>query len=272
MKIGPHEIGTGRSFVIAEAALEHAGRPGSAHDLVDAAADAGADAVKFQTFRADELGAPKFKRYELPVKEWPDLAMHARSRRIVFLSTPFDPDSVDLLDPLVPAFKIASGEITNERLLRHVALKGKPVILSTGMATLAEINAALRWLHGVPVALLHCVSAYPAPPEQMNLRVLTALRTMYSWPVGLSDHTLGWEIALAAVAIGATVIEKHLTLPTGGGPDHAMSLRRNEFASMVRRIRMVESAMGDGIKKCEPCEEPVRAMARRDSTTGKRPA
>lgn len=271
MKIGPHTIGDGRCFVVAEAALEHGGSAMRAFDLIDAAKEAGADAVKFQTFRADELGAPHLAKYELKPQDWPLLADYATTRGITFFSTPFDCESVDLLDPLVPCFKIASGEITNERLLRHVASKGKPVILSTGMATMEEIRAALRWIDE-SVVILHCTSAYPAPPEEANLKAMTAMRQRAGvYHYGLSDHTLGWEIPLAAVALGAAVIEKHLTLPTGGGPDHAMSLRPDEFGSMVRRIRMVEAALGDGVKRVQPSEMETRKHARRDPQTGRRP-
>ena len=280
MKIGPHEIGAGRCFVIAEAGINHDGHVGRALMLVDVAADAGADAVKFQTFRAEELGCtPDIAACELPPTAWPELAARAAERGLVFLSTPFDCESVDLLDPLVPAFKIASGEITNERLLRHVASKGKPVILSTGMATQQEVIAACETLceagHS-PYVLLHCVSAYPAPPSETNLRAVDFLRWCVAREpdatVGLSDHTLGDEIAIAAVAMGAAVIEKHLTLDRKAtGPDHHMSMEWREFAAMVKRIRNVEAAMGDGIKRCQPSEEAIRATARRDPVTGKRP-
>ena len=281
MKIGPHEIGAGRCFVIAEAGINHGGHVGRALMLVAEAARAGADAVKFQTFRAAELGCtPDIAACELPPTAWPELAARAAERGLVFLSTPFDCESVDLLDPLVPAFKIASGEITNEPLLRHVASEGKHVLLSTGMANADEVGDAICWLSpeedwgsGADLVLLHCVSSYPAPPRETNLRAMKSMGALFSpISVGLSDHSLGDEIAIAAVAMGAAVIEKHLTLDRKAtGPDHHMSMEWREFAAMVKRIRNVEAAMGDGIKRCQPSEEAIRATARRDPVTGKRP-
>ena len=282
MKIGPHTIDEGHCFIIAEAGINHGGDLALAHRLIDSAALCQADAVKFQTFDPAELGAPDLAPYALPEHAWAELADHAIRRGILFLSTPFDTWSASLLAHLpVPAWKIASGEIINTKLLRWIGGQGQPVLLSTGMATADEITAALKALgkyggtfggsRGWGVILLHCVSAYPAPPEQMNLRAMDTLRDYFGAPVGLSDHTLGWDIALAAVAMGACVIEKHFTVMDGRGPDHAMSLRPDEFSSMVRRIRTIEAAMGDGIKRCMPCEEPVKAKARRDPATGRRP-
>lgn len=281
VKIGDFEIGRGRTFVIAEAGINHNGDVDRAHTLIDAAVAVGADAVKFQTFRADELGSPHLARYELPATAWPDLAAHAAQRRILFFSTPFDVESVDLLDPLVPCFKIASGEIVNLPLLRHVASKGKPVILSTGMATLDEILAAEMALYtpgdsqiNDGLIALHCVSAYPAPVTETNLRAMQSLVGLFGRShVGLSDHSLSAVIPAAAVALGAVVIEKHLTLDTKlDGPDHAMSLDVPRFAEMVRNIREVESALGDGVKRVMPSEEETKRRARRDPSTGRRPS
>ena len=275
-------------FVIAEAGVNHNGDPAMAKALIDAAADAGADAVKFQTFRTSALTsrtAPKaayqvettgagesqsqmLERLELSLDTLRSLQAHAGARRIVFFSTPFDEASVDTLGALgVPLFKVPSGEITNLPLLRHIATKGKPVILSTGMSTLDEVAAALTAIHatsGVPVAILHCVSAYPAPVGDVNLRAMDALRDRFGCPVGLSDHTLGVEIAFAAVARGAAIVEKHLTLDkTLPGPDHRASLEPGEMGALVRGIRNVEAALGDGEKRPMPSELDTRRVARK---------
>jgi N-acetylneuraminate synthase/N,N'-diacetyllegionaminate synthase len=288
-KVGTRRIGPGSPvFVIAEAGVNHNGDPALAVRLVDAAAAAGADAVKFQTFRVDALlsrVAPKagyqvettgaaesqhqmLARLELGPDRLAGLRDRAGERSVVFFSTPFDEGSADVLDALgVALFKIPSGEITNLPLLRHVAGKGRPVILSTGMSTLEEVEAAVMAIRaaGDPaLALLHCVSAYPAPAHETNLRAMDALAAAFGCPVGLSDHSLGIEIALGAVARGATIVEKHLTLDKSlPGPDHRASLEPGEFAAMVRGIRAVESALGDGVKRPMPSELDTRAVARK---------
>jgi N,N'-diacetyllegionaminate synthase len=275
-------------FVIAEAGVNHNGDAAMARALIDAAADSGADAVKFQTFRTSALTsrtAPKaayqieatgagesqsemLMRLELSTGTLRALQAHAAARGIVFFSTPFDEASADTLGALgVPMFKIPSGEITNLPLLRHVAAKGKPIILSTGMSTLDEVEQALAAIGDVadvPVAILHCVSAYPAPVGEVNLRAMDALRDRFGRPVGLSDHTLGLEIALAAVARGAAIVEKHLTLDKNlPGPDHRASLEPAEMAALVRGIRNVEAALGDGVKRPMPSELDTRRVARK---------
>jgi len=276
------------AFVIAEAGVNHNGDPALARALVDAAADSGADAVKFQTFRTAALtsrAAPKAEyqiattgggesqsemlaRLELGVETLTALQAHAAMRGLVFFSTPFDEGSADTLGALgVPLFKVASGEITNLPLLRHVATKGQPIILSTGMSTLDEVDAALAAIRGVAdvsVALLHCVSAYPAPVGDVNLRAMDTLRERFGCPVGLSDHTLGLEVAFAAVARGAVIVEKHLTLDKAlAGPDHRASLEPGEMAALVRGIRNVEAALGDGEKRPMPSELDTRRVARK---------
>jgi N,N'-diacetyllegionaminate synthase len=275
-------------FVVAEAGVNHNGDPDLARRLVDVAADAGADAVKFQTFRAGALvsrSAPKaayqaettgsaesqramLERLELSAEAHLALREQCRRRGLVFLSTPFDEASADLLERLeVAAFKVPSGEITNPGLLRHVAAKGRPVILSTGMATLEEVAAAveiIRTAGDPPLALLHCVSAYPAPPAEMNLRALDTLAAAFGCPVGLSDHTVGHEVALAAVARGAALLEKHFTLDRAlPGPDHRASLEPAGLRALVAGVRVVESALGDGDKRPAPSEADTRRVARR---------
>jgi N-acetylneuraminate synthase/N,N'-diacetyllegionaminate synthase len=287
--VGERRIGGGApAFVVAEAGVNHNGDVALALALVDAAADAGADAVKFQTFRTDALvshAAPKagyqvettgggesqrdmLARLELTPEEFARVQERCAKRGVVFFSAPFDEASADVLERLAaPIFKIPSGEITNLPFVRHVAAKRRPMIVSTGMSTLAEVSdavATIRAAGNPPVALLHCLSAYPAPPDEMNLRAMDTLRDRFGLPVGLSDHTLGLEIALAAVARGAAVIEKHLTLDKGmPGPDHRASLDPVEMAALVRGIRRVESALGDGDKRPAPSELDTRRVARK---------
>ena len=287
--VGERRIGAGaRTFVVAEAGVNHNGDLALGEALVDAAATAGADAVKFQTFRTDALvsrAAPKagyqvettgagesqremLARLELSPEAHARLQECCAKRGVVFFSAPFDEASADALERLgAPLIKIPSGEITNVPFLRHVARKRRPMIVSTGMSTLDEVAvavAAIRESGDPPIALLQCVSAYPAPPGDMNLRAMDTLRERFGVPVGLSDHTLGLEVALAAVARGATVIEKHLTLDrTLAGPDHRASLEPGEMAALVRGIRVVEAALGDGEKRPMPSELDTRRVARK---------
>ena len=285
-QIGPRRIGEGEPcFVIAEAGVNHNGDLALARQLIDAAAEAAADAIKFQTFRADRLvsvSAPKaeyqitatgaaesqhamLRRLELDEAAHRDLQQHAADRGIVFLSTPFDEASANLLAALrIPAFKVSSGELTNLPFLAHLARHRMPIILSTGMATLDEVRSAVAALGDVPLALLQCVSNYPADPADTNLRAMLTMRAEFRVTVGYSDHTLGNEIAFAAVALGASIVEKHLTLDrTLPGPDHAASSEPAEFAALVRGIRRIESALGDGIKRPAANEANVASVARR---------
>ena len=285
-QIGERHIGEGAScFVIAEAGVNHNGDPALAKRLIDIAADAGADAVKFQTFRADRLvsaTAPKaeyqkaatgaaesqhamLRRLELDEAAHVALQQHATQRGIIFLSTPFDEASADLLAAMrVPAFKVSSGELTNLPFLARLARHRLPIILSTGMATLDEVRAAVDTVGDAPLALLQCVSNYPAQPADTNLRAMQTMHAEFGLPVGYSDHTLGNEIAFAAVALGASIIEKHLTLDrTLPGPDHAASSEPTEFGALVRGIRAIESAFGDGVKRPAACEANVASVARR---------
>jgi len=287
--VGSRRIGAGEPvFVIAEAGVNHNGDLDLARRLIDVAADAGADAVKFQTFRTEALvsgAAPKARyqmettgadesqqamlaRLELSPAAHAALRDHARARGIVFFSTPFDEDSADLLDRLgVPLLKVPSGEVTNLPLLRHLAAKRRPLLMSTGMCTLTEVETAVATVHEAgdpPLALLHCVSAYPAPVEDTNLRAMDALRARFGCPVGLSDHSLGIAVALAAVARGAAILEKHVTLDKNlPGPDHRASLEPAELTALVRGVRAIEAALGDGVKRPMPSEIDTRAVARR---------
>jgi N,N'-diacetyllegionaminate synthase len=289
LAINGRQIGDGHPcFIVAEAGVNHNGELQLAQRLVDAAAEAGADAVKFQTFKASELisaAAPKadyqktttgsensqlemVRRLEMPEEMTRAVADYAGARKVLFLSTGFDEESIDLLDELgVPAFKVGSGDLTALPLLEFIGSKRKPVILSTGMSYMEEVEAAVRTLgsSGCPsVALLHCVSSYPADLRSANLRAIQTLKEAFKTPVGFSDHSLGNELAIAAVALGANIIEKHITLDnTLPGPDHKASLTPNAFREMVSAIRLVEASCGNGIKKPTPCEQNVREVARR---------
>jgi len=289
MKIGNCTVGTGACcFIIAEAGVNHNGDISLARKLIDVAREAGADAVKFQTFKADNVvtksaakaryqkettGAAEsqfemIKGLELTAKDFAALSVHARKKGIIFLSSPFDKLSVDLLDGLgVPAFKIPSGEITNFPLLKHIARKKKPLILSTGMSTLGEIEEALEVIRKERVEeiiLLHCVSCYPAAIGDVNLKAMDTLRYAFGLPVGLSDHTVGITVPVAAVARGACVIEKHFTLDKDlPGPDHRVSLAADELKELVSVIRDVEKALGDGMKIPGVEEEENKKVARR---------
>ncbi len=295
MRIGDRNVGPGEPcFVIAEAGVNHNGDLDLARALLDAAADAGADAVKFQTFRADRVAtatAPKaayqrettgasdsqrdmLARLELDANAHRALVAHCRDRDIAFLSSPFDLASVDLLVELgVPALKLGSGELTNRLLVDRAAGTGLPLLLSTGMATLDEVTAALEWARtrgATDVAVLHCVSEYPAPVDQLNLRAIATLADACACPVGYSDHAAGTSAALAAVALGACIIEKHLTVDRAlPGPDHRASCEPDELAALVRGVRDVEAALGDGIKRPAPCEADNRQQVRRSLATAR---
>jgi len=275
-------------FIIAEAGVNHNGRLDTALKLVDAAITAGANAVKFQTFKAEAvvtMVAPKavyqqqttgvdesqlamIKRLQLTYEQFKEIKEYCDKKGIIFLSTPFDYDSVDLLYELgVSAFKIPSGEITNYPLLKYIACKGKPIILSTGMSYLGEVEQALQAIYhcGNPdVILLHCVSNYPADPADVNLRAMNTMATAFGVPVGYSDHTLGIEVSLAAVALGACVIEKHFTLDcTMPGPDHHASLEPTALTTLVMSIRKIEAALGHGRKEPAIAEKNSKEVARR---------
>ena len=279
-----------RVFIIGEAGVNHNGDLAMALALVDAAAQAGCDAVKFQTFRAEALVTraarmadyqqantgrtesqfDMLKRLELSPEAHHRLMAHAAARGIMLFSTAFDMASVEFLAGLdFPLWKIPSGEITNLPYLERIARERKPVVLSTGMATLSEVDAALQVLlqHGCTresVCVLHCNTEYPTPFGDVNLRAMATMGAALGTAYGYSDHTPGVAIPAAAVALGARVIEKHFTLDrTLPGPDHVASLEPAELAAMVDAIRHVEQALGDGIKRPSASEEKNRAIARK---------
>ncbi len=279
-----------RCLIIAEAGVNHNGDPALARRLIDVAAEAGSDAVKFQTFQAKLLATPDVNKapyqengsgqtetqqqmlaqLELDAEAHQQLLRHADQRGIELLSTPFDIPSIDLLNQLgLKRFKIPSGEITNIPYLRYIGRLKKPLILSTGMATLGEIERALDVLThaGTPrdkITLLHANTAYPTPMQDVNLRAMQTLQQAFALPCGYSDHTPGIEVAIAAVALGACVIEKHFTLDkTLPGSDHAASLEPDELTAMVHAIRNVTVAMGSPIKQPTASEQVNRPMARK---------
>lgn len=269
-KIGVHE----KTFIVAEAGINHNGDLKQAKELVKKAKIAGADAVKFQTFNAEKLSSRKnkyfklFQSLELKKNEWIELKKVADRRGITFFSTPFDEESADFLDELnVPAFKIASGDLTHLPLLKHIGKKKKPIILSTGIGTIPEIDEALNTIYSTgnkEVALLHCISNYPAKIEDMNLRAIQTLRETFQVPVGLSDHTTEIITPIAAVSLGAAIIEKHFTLNKNlPGPDHRASLEPDEFKAMVGIIRSIEKALGGGMKVPRKSELKMKIDARR---------
>jgi N,N'-diacetyllegionaminate synthase len=281
---------TNRTLIIAEAGVNHNGDLALAKRLIDVAAGAGVDLVKFQTFNADRQvtrTAPKadyqtkatdsnesqhemLRRLEITDEMHKDLIGHCVARNIGFFSTGFDIESIDLLESLgQDCFKIPSGEIANLPYLRHVGQLGKTVIMSTGMATLGEIEAALDVLEdaGTPranVTVLHCTTEYPTPMAEVNLSAMQNIGKALGVAMGYSDHTSGIEVAIAAVALGATVIEKHFTLDRDlPGPDHKASLEPHELKAMVAAIRNIEVALGDGIKRLTPSEERNKSVARK---------
>ncbi len=274
----------GPCYVIAEAGSNHNGDLELALELIRVAGDAGADAVKFQLFRAAKLypraaGSADYlrddediydlvERMELPLEWLPRLSGASTEAGIDFLVSPFDEESADAVDPRVPAFKLASYELTHHPLLRHIAAKGKPLVMSTGAADLAEVREAIevaREAGNEQIVVLQCTAAYPAPIEALNVSALATLRDELGLPVGLSDHSSDPVIApVMAVALGASVIEKHFTLDrTLPGPDHRFALEPDELSRMVEAIREAEKALGSGRKEVLPAEQELRDFARR---------
>jgi len=291
-----------RTFIIAEAGVNHNGDPQLALELVDTAARCGADAVKFQTFSADKLVAPGAEKAEYQKRETGDGNQHAMLKAleiseslhrqlvarctqvgIEFMSTPFDEEAADFLLSLgMKRIKVPSGEITNEPFLAFLAAKGVPLIISTGMASMDEIRRAVSIIESTRTAagfaepladmltILHCTSNYPAACGDVNLRAMQSIGRDTGMPVGYSDHTLGLAVSTAAVALGAVVIEKHFTLDRSmSGPDHKASLSPEELTALVRQIRDVEMALGSSVKQPTASELPVRALVRRSVTAAR---
>jgi N-acetylneuraminate synthase len=277
-------------FIIAEAGVNHNGSIKLAKKLIDAAAEAKADAVKFQTFKTelcvsknakkasyqeqttgkDESQFEMIKKLELNADAHEELIKYCKFKNIMFLSTPFDSDSIELLDGFgLEIFKIPSGEITNLPYLRQIGRLNKKIILSTGMANLGEVEAAINALtqSGTDrknIALLHANTQYPTPMRDVNLKAMLTMKEAFKLDVGYSDHTLGIEVPIAAAALGASIIEKHFTLDKNmQGPDHRASLEPSELKAMVEAIRNIELALGNGVKKASPSESENINVARK---------
>jgi len=278
----------GKTFIIAEAGVNHNGDKNLAYKLIDIAKESGADAVKFQTFKAariiskntqmadyqkknlgkEDSQIEMIKKLELSYKDFEDLKKYCGEKGIIFLSSPFDEESIEFLDKLVPYYKIPSGEIVNYRYLKLIAEKNRPIIMSTGMANLSDVEKALDTIYSInqdaEIYLLHCTTNYPAPYEEVNLKAMITLKEAFKIPVGYSDHTLGIEVPIAAVAMGAQIIEKHFTLDRNlPGPDHKASLEPNELKAMVNAIRNIEKALGNGIKKPNKSEKEIEKVVRK---------
>lgn len=274
--------------IIAEAGVNHNGDVEIAKRLVDCAAEAGADIIKFQTFKAENLAIEKaekanyqknttggeetqfqmLKKLELTENMHDELIRHCNDKNIQFLSTPFDIESIHFLSNKdISLFKIPSGEITNLPYLREIGKQNKDVILSTGMSNMVEVNAAIEILQtygAKKISLLHCSTEYPTPMQDVNLNAMISMKQETGLDVGYSDHTLGWEVSVAAVALGAKIIEKHFTLDKNmEGPDHKASLEPEELKRMVMAIRNIELAMGDNEKKISPSEIKNKDVARK---------
>jgi N,N'-diacetyllegionaminate synthase len=283
-----------KCFIIGEAGVNHNGDIEIAKKLIDVACDAKVDAVKFQTFKAENLvtkNAEKakyqkettgdgsqfemLKKLELSYEDHLILEQYCENRGTMFISTPFDFESVDLLQKLnMPLYKVSSGDLTNIPFLMYIAILNKPMIISTGMANLGEVEKAVQAIKRVgndQINLLHCTSNYPTAYEDVNLSAMLTLKNAFKVTVGYSDHTEGIEIPIAAVAMGAKIIEKHFTLDKNmGGPDHKASLNPAELKQMVNSIRNIEKAIGDGIKVCNKNEESTKKLARKSIVAGKR--
>ncbi len=261
-------------FVIAEAGINHNGNLKIAKKLIEKAKESGADAIKFQTFRSTDLVSTKsstfkiFKKLELGFQDFYELSNHAKKRKIIFLSTPFSNEAVDILvKSKSAALKIASGDLTNLPLIKYAASKKLPMIVSTGMGTMSEVKEAVRSIRSKGnknIIIMHSVSAYPTPPTEVNLSSILTLKEKFPYPVGYSDNGKDLLVPIVAVAMGASIIEKHLTLDQNlSGPDHKSSANPKEFQNLVKNIRNVEKMLGDGKKKCQLSELENRIKARR---------
>jgi N,N'-diacetyllegionaminate synthase len=275
MTIGSHDLAE-RIFIVAEIGNNHEGNFDVACQMVDAAADAGVDAVKFQTFQtrlftsnADPARFERLSRFELTQDQFIALERRARARGLGFLSTPLDLVSARFLEPLVDVFKIASGDNDFLPLIAQVCATGKPVIISTGLADLAHVRQIMTFAHDAGargrLAFLHCVCAYPAPPAEVNLRAIPMLTSELGCLIGWSDHTLGPDASLAAAALGARIIEKHFTLDKNYSAfrDHQLSADPAEMRLIVDGVRRIEQLLGSAVKQVQPSEQANLRAARR---------
>lgn len=291
MKIDNKRIGDKQAcFIIAEAGVNHNGDIKLAKKMVDTAKAAGCDAVKFQTFKAKDLVTDDakladyqlkntkkkiqldmLKSLELNEEDFYKLRKYCNKKNIIFLSTPHSDDVLDFLNPLIKAYKIASGDLTNLPFLKKIAQKNKPIILSTGMSTLKEVKTAVRTIkkYNNRLVLLHCTTSYPCPLRDVNLKVMLTLKKEFDLPIGYSDHTNDIFVSPIAVALGACVIEKHFTLDKQlEGPDHKASLNPEELSLMVENIRKVEQLMGSEKKRPTGTEKEIMKVARKSIVAG----
>ena len=279
IKIAEKQIGKKYPvFVVAEAGINHNGNVKIAKNMISSAKDCGADAIKFQTFRAGDLASKKskffkiFKKVEIDYTHLGELSDHAKKERIIFFSTPFSEEAVDVLADLhVPAFKIASGDITHIPFIKKAASKKKPIIISTGMSNFAEIDFAVKAIKSErnnKIIIMHSVTSYPTPSSDANLRAINTLQCRYKYPIGYSDNGAGILVPIIAVSLGARIIEKHFTLNKKmNGPDHSFSADPNELSLLVKKIRETEIILGDGKKNPQPSELQNIQHARRSIIT-----
>ena len=274
IKISKKQIGDNcPTFVVAEAGINHNGSLKIAKKMVDQAKIIGVDAIKFQTFKTEEFNSNEkyfkiFKNAELRYDEFEELSDYAKSKEIIFFSTPFSEKSADILYKLkVPMFKIASGDITHSPLLKHIASMKKPIIISTGMSNLKEIKNAIRNVKSKKnnkIILMHSVSAYPTPYNEVNMMAMNLLKEKFSYPIGYSDNGPGVLIPQIAASLGANIIEKHFTLDKKmKGPDQALSINSKEFQELVIKIREIEQILGKKNKRSQPSEQETKMAARR---------
>lgn len=278
IKIGNKKIGKKNPvFIIAEGGINHNGSIKIAKKIISKAKEVGADAIKFQTFKAEDLASEKseyfklFKKLELEDHEFGEIADYAKEQKIEFLSTPFSKNAVDLLENLdVSAFKIASGDLTHIPLIQYAAQKKKPMIISTGLARMNEVREAVKAIENCKnykIIILHSVSAYPTPPNEVNLRVIQNLKKEFPYEIGYSDNGSESLSSIGTVFMGGKIIEKHFTINKKlKGPDHLLSSDPNEFHSLTKNIRLAESILGDGIKQCQPSELRNKTTMRRSIT------
>ncbi len=274
-------------FIIAEAGVNHNGNFNLAKKLIDVAKKAKVDAVKFQTFKSENVVTKKtkmatyqkknigkkqtqlemIKKLELSKNDFIKLEKYCDKKNITFLSTPHSEDIIDFLNDLIPIYKIASGDLTNLPFLEKIAKKQKPIILSTGMATMNEVREAVKIIKKQKnnrIILLHCTTNYPCPPDKVNLKAMLTLKKEFDLPVGYSDHTSGYDVPIMATAMGAQVLEKHFTLDKNlPGPDHKASLEPTELKKMVKKIRETEKILGNGIKKPTKSEQNIKKIVRK---------
>lgn len=279
VKIGEKIVGDNYPvFIIAEAGINHNGSIKIAKKMIEKASQINVDAIKFQTFKAEDLAIPSsvyfkiFKKLELEFSDFGELADYSKSQGVMFCSTPFSENAVDMLTKLkTPVFKIASGDLTHIPLISYAASKKKAIILSTGMGNFNEIKMAvnaIRKQNNKKIVIMHSVSSYPTPPEEANLRVIESLKKKLCYPIGYSDNGLDLLVPLTAIAMGAKIIEKHFTLDRNmKGPDHSFSADPNQMKSLIEQGKKIEEILGDGIKLCQPSELENRINARRSIKT-----